>query len=394
MKILVANLGSTSFKYTVFAMGEGREAELARGGYQGVGDFERAIADCLAELREAGAIGSGGDIDGVGFKAVLGHGLSGCVEADERVLEALEAFADVSPAHNPAYAAGIRQFARALPSARRVALFETAFHQWQSEGAANYAVPEAWREAGLRRHGFHGASHKGVAERSAELMGRSDVAEACRRLYADGPKPVEGEPLRVVSCHLGGSSSVCGIRNGVSIGASMGFSPQSGLPQNNRVGDLDSMAVFFAQRRLGLSLEEIEKALTRESGLRGLSGTSNDFREVQAAADKGDPKAALAIDVIVHQIRHWIGAYMLELGGMDALCFTGGIGEHQSGLRERVCRGLEGFGLKLDEAANREVSGSEGQVHAADSRVRVFVIAANEELVVARETRRLIEGRN
>ena len=201
----------------------------------------------------------------------------------------------------------------------------------------NYAIPRSWRDIGIRRYGFHGASHKFIAERSAELCGREDVAQIARRLYLDGPQPVAGKPLRVVSCHLGGSSSVTGILNGVAIGTSMGFSPQSGLPQNNRVGELDSGAIPYAMRTLGISLDEAERQLTKESGLLGLSGVSNDIRDIVAAAGAGNPDARLAIDSLVHSIRHWTGAFMLEMGGIDALVFTAGIGENNAAT---PCRGL------------------------------------------------------
>ncbi len=388
MNILVANLGSTSFKYRLFHLDSSSEAELARGGYERVENYSDAIAKCLAKLKDDGIIESDTDIDVVGFKTVLGFELSGCVEADERVLAALDGFAAVAPAHNPAYAAGIRQFREALPQALRVALFETAFHQWQTKAAKTYALPRDWNGLGLQRNGFHGASHKFVAERSAQMLDRKDVAQACQALYQTGPQQIEGPPLRVVSCHLGGSSSICGIRNGVSIGCSLGFSPQSGLPQNNRVGDLDSMAIPYVCKRLGLSLEEAEKTLCQQGGLLGISGISNDLRDIAAEAEAGNSDAQLAIDVLAHQIRHWTGAFMLEMGGLDALVFTGGIGENQASLRQQVCRGLEDFGLKLDEAANQDARGRESELQAADSRVAVLTIPANEELVIARESYR------
>ncbi len=392
MRILVANLGSTSFKYRLFAL-EGEQARLlARGGHERVTDYAPAIDQSLAALAADGHVRSAADLDGVGFKTVLGGELSGCVLADETVEQALRATADLAPAHNPPYAEGLRLFRELHPTVPRVALFETAFYQWVPDHARRYAVPEAWYRAGIRRYGFHGASHKFVAERSAELLGRADVATAARRLYLDGPQAVDGAPLRVISCHLGGSSSVTGIRNGVAIGTSMGLSPQSGLPQSNRVGDLDSAAVPCAMRRLGLTLEQAEKQLTKESGLLALSGKSNDLRDIRAAAVAGDTRAQLAIDTFVHSIRHWIGAFWLELGGCDALVFTAGIGENNPWLREAVCAGLAGLGLRLNLSANA-VEPPETNLAAADSATRVLVIPANEELVVAREAARLLGAR-
>jgi len=388
MLVLVANLGSTSFKYRLFRMdGNGGEV-IAKGGYERVTDYAAVIDDALAALQRDGVIASADEIEAVGFKTVLGKDLSGCVMADQQAIAALEGFTAVAPAHNPPYAAGIAQFEKSLPNARLVALFETAFYQWTSPASYSYAVPHTWRDIGIRRYGFHGASHKFIAERSAELCGREDVAEIVRRLYLDGPQSVEGNPLRVVSCHLGGSSSVTGIRNGVAIGSSMGFSPQSGLPQNNRVGDLDSGAIPYAMRTLGISLDEAERQLTTASGLFGISGVSNDIRDVNKAALEGNPDAQLAIDTLVHSIRHWIGAFQFELGGLDALVFTAGIGENGDAIRAAVCENLEGFGIHLDPVKNQACHATETVISTSDSAVKIIVIPANEELVLAREVYR------
>jgi len=392
MLILVANLGSTSFKYRLFRMEEDGEEVVAKGGYERVEDHAGVIDDALATLQRDGVITSPDEIDAVGFKTVLGRSLSGCVIADQAVIDALEGFAAVAPAHNPPYANGIRQFAKSLPKAKLVALFETAFYQWTSEASASYAIPKSWRDIGIRRYGFHGASHKFVAERSAELCDRGDVVHVARRLYLDGPQPVSGTPFRVVSCHLGGSSSVTGILNGVAIGTSMGFSPQSGLPQNNRVGDLDSGAIPYAIRTLGITLDEAGRQLTRESGLLGLSGVSNDIRDVREAAASGNQDAQLAIDCLVHSIRHWIGAFMIELGGIDALVFTAGIGENNPELRAAVCHGLDGFGIRLDPGKNAACRAAEENIAADDSAAAILVIPANEELVLAREVFRKLSS--
>jgi acetate kinase len=214
------------------------------------------------------------------------------------------------------------------------------------------------------------------------------VAEIARRLYLDGPREITGKPFRVISCHLGGSSSVTGILNGVAIGSSMGFSPQSGLPQNNRVGDLDSGAIPYAMRTLGISLDEAERQLTKESGLLGLSGVSNDARDIEAAAAAGNSDAQLAIDANIHAIRHWIGAFLVDLGGLDALVFTAGIGENGCATRAGVCKNLEAFGVHLDPEKNAACRATEAVVSTADSPVKIMVIPANEELVLAREVYR------
>jgi acetate kinase len=278
-----------------------------------------------------------------------------------------------------------------MPEVPLVGLFETAFYQWAPEAAMRYAVPDAWHQAGVRRWGFHGASHKFVAERSAELLGREDVAARARQLYIDGGKTAVRSPaLRVISCHLGGSSSVTGIRDGVAIGNSMGLSPQSGLPQNNRVGDLDPFALPFIMRGTGMTLEEAERQLCKESGLKALSGGYSDFRDIKAQAAQGNSRAQLALDVLTSHIRHWIGAYYLELNGLDALVFTGGIGENNPELRAAICRDLDQLGIVLDSQLNAR-SGAE-TVDAPSSSVKIMIIPTNEELVVAREVRRFLQS--
>lgn len=392
VKILVANLGSTSFKYRLFDLDGAGHALLAEGGFERVTDFVPCIESMLETLQNGEHLASQEDIEAVGFKTVLGRDLSGCIEGDDRILEALHGFEDVAPAHNPAYAEGIRCFRDALPKARRVALFETAFYQWVEPVAREYAVPGSWRGIGIRRYGFHGASHKFIAERSAELFSEEALAERTRRLYVDGPGDWTGPSLRVISCHLGGSSSVAGIKDGVAMGVSMGFSPQSGLPQNNRVGDLDAMAVPYACKALGLSVEEAEKQLSTQSGLLGLSEVGTDIRDIRKAAVSGDGKAQFALDFLVDSIRHWAGSFFFKMGGADAICFTAGIGENHPEIRARVCADLESFGLRIDKERNASMrSGREGFISTDDSTFKALVIPANEELVVAREVYRQLK---
>src|SRR5439155_897112 len=298
MKILVANLGSTSLKWRLFDFSNGQEQLLHKGGFERVTDHAKAISDCLLQLKDAGHIQSESDLAAVGFKTIMARGVNGCVRLDESVVKVMEAFNGIAPAHNPPYITGIRLFAQRMPAVPLVGLFETAFYQWAPAAAMRYAVPEAWHEAGVRRWGFHGASHKFIAERSAELLGRQDVAQRTRQLYVQGETtPMRKPDLRVISCHLGGSSSITGILNGVAIGTSMGLSPQSGLPQNNRVGDLDAFALPFLMRSAGLTLDEAEKQMCQESGLKALSGGYNDFRDIEAQAVQGNARAQLAFDV-------------------------------------------------------------------------------------------------
>ena len=392
MKILVANLGSTSLKWRLFDFSNGQERMLHKGGFERVADYPKAIGDCLLQLKDAGHIQSERDLAAIGFKTIMARGINGCVRLDESVVKAMEAFNGIAPAHNPPYITGIRLFAQRMPAVPLVGLFETAFYQWVAPAAVRYAVPEAWYELGVRRWGFHGASHKFIAERSAELLGRDDVAERARQLYVNGgATPARQPDLRVISCHLGGSSSVTGIRNGVAIGTSMGLSPQSGLPQNNRVGDLDSFVLPFLMRSTGLALDEAERLLCKESGLKALSGGLNDVRDIQAEVARGNARAQLAVDVFVHQARHWIGSLFLQLNGADALVFTAGIGENHPPIRRAVCENLSELGILLDPEKNSATGATEATISAAASRVKVIVIPTNEELVVAREVKRFLE---
>jgi acetate kinase len=244
----------------------------------------------------------------------------------------------------------------------------------------------------VRRWSFHGASHKFIAERSAQLVGREDVARRAQNLYVDdGATRVNPPNLRVISCHLGGSSSITGILNGAAIGSSMGMSPQSGLPQNNRVGDLDAEALPYAAKSLGITIEDAQHQLSKDSGLKGLSGVSNDIRDIAVAAEHGNAKAKLALEVYVASAKHWIGAFLAQLNGADALVFTAGIGENRAGLRAAICANLDQLGIALDPEKNAATLATEADISAPNSRVKVMVIPTNEELVVARETKRWLE---
>jgi acetate kinase len=395
VKILVANIGSTSLKWRLFDFSNGAETLLHKGGFERATDYAKAIEDCLAQLRQSGVIGNERDLAAVGFKTVIAKGITGCVRLDERVLAAMEACNDLAPAHNPPYITGIRLFAKRVPGVPLIGLFETAFYQFAPEAMMRYAVPDAWHDIGVRRWGFHGASHKFIAERSAELLGRKDVACRAQNLYVDGgTSAVNGPPLRVISCHLGGTSSISGILNGAAIGNSLGMSPQSGLPHNNRVGDLDAEALPYGVKTLGITIEEARRQLTKESGLKGLSGgLSNDIRDLQEAASHGNARAQLALDVFVSEARRWIGAYFFALNGADALVFTAGIGENRVEIRAAICANLQRVGIVLNLSKNNSTTATEAVISTPDSRVTVMVIPTNEELVVAREAKRLLEKR-
>ena len=401
MKILVANLGSTSFKYRLFDLPEtaGREvgAELARGGVERIGaaesrvyasaggssfetvmpvpDHAVALEAALAQLTgDGGPLRSADEVAAVGFKAVHGGRAGGVMRVTPGVLEAMEEMAAVAPAHNPPYVRAMRQVAERLPSVPLVAAFETGFHATIPERNGLYAVPTEWTERHLvRRWGFHGASHRFVAERLLSLV---------------PARP--GRPLRAISCHLGGSSSVCWIRDGRSVGTSMGMSPQSGLPQNNRAGDLDPYAVLHVAKVTGRSFEELLVELSTKAGLAGMSGTSGDMRDLEEAAAAGSDRARAAIEVYVAAIRHWLGAGIVELGGLDAIGFAGGIGENSPATRAAVLAGLGDLGIAIDEKANATPAKGERAITASGARTAVWIIPTNEELVVARQTRDLL----
>ncbi|MBE6414259.1 MAG: acetate kinase [Verrucomicrobiaceae bacterium] len=389
-RILIANVGSTSYKYTLFdASADGTCNELVRGGMDRVSDYETAIKQSLEDLQAKGYSQDG--IDAVAFKTVLGKDVSGLREGDEVVLKALEDMSFVAPAHNPPYAAAIRAFGKVLPTAKKVVLFETSFYQWADKAWKRYAVPQSWDKIGIRRNGFHGASHKFAAERAAELCGRADAAESAKMLYVNNAPAKLEKPFRLINCHLGGSSSICGILNGAAVGASMGFSPQSGLPQNNRVGDLDSTAIPYAMATLGISAEEAMRQLSKEGGLLGISGVSNDMRDLVAASNEGNENAKLAIDVLIYNAQAYIGQFMVLLGGVDAICFSGGIAENNPWLRKAILEPLKAFGLELDDEANNKAVKKDAVISSENSKIKAVTAVANEELVIVREAAKYLE---
>jgi acetate kinase len=260
-----------------------------------------------------------------------------------------------------------------LPGISLIAAFETGFHATIPDRLRYYAAPYEWADKhDIRRYGFHGASHRYIATRTAQLLGRND--------------------LRMISCHLGGSSSLCAIRDGQSVATTMGMSPQSGLPNNNRAGDFDPFAIPVVMQATGKSLDEVLDDLAERGGLLGLSGTSGDVRDLERAAADGNERAKLALDVFVTAVRHYLGAYLVELGGADVIVFTGGIGENSKTVREAVCREMNFIGILLDDELNRTAKG-ESRVSAAESPVQVWIMPTNEELIVARQCRELLSER-
>jgi acetate kinase len=363
MFILVANLGSTSFKFKLLDMDAGG-AEAARGAFERIGQKDspyKTHGDVLDTILKS----LPHPPDAIGFKAVHGGPISGAVRVSDEVLATMEQFADVAPAHNPPYIAAMKAFREKLPNVPQVAAFETAFHQTIPMARQIYAIPHEWTEKlGIRRYGFHGASHRYIAMRVPELVGR----HASRR---------------IISCHLGGSCSVCAIESGKSVANSFGMTLQTGLPHNNRVGDFDAFAIVKLLKQ-GIELDEIFRRLGKEGGMLGMSGVSPDMRDIERAAAT-NPRAKLAIDAFVESVRHYIGAFLVVLGGCDVLAFTGGMGENAIAIREAICRDLDFAGLLLDPQKNM-VRAKEERISKVESNGEIWIIPANEELIVALQT--------
>ncbi len=389
MYVLVANLGSTSFKYRLFEMPV--EAQLARGGIDRIGqdadsicqvvigdrneqvsqqipDHAAAVRMCLEQLThpEYGCLQRVEDVAAIGFKAVFAGRLSGVRVVDDTLLETMEALADVAPAHNPPYARAMRQLRQAFPDIPLVAALETAFHETIPAKYRSYSVPFEWQEKyEVQRWGFHGASHRYIGTRMAQLLGRDD--------------------LKVISCHLGGSNSLCAMQSGESMSTTMGMTPQSGLPQNNRVGDFDPFALRLLKRLTGKDYDTLLDELSNKSGLLGMSGISPDLRDIEQGASEGNKRAQFALEVYAADIKRYIGQYLAVLNGADAIVFTGGIGENSSLIRRMSLDGMTYAGIELDEAHNNTAKG-EASIAAEGSTVQIWTVPTNEEIVVARQT--------
>lgn len=396
MKILIANAGSTSLKYRLYELPE--ETLLAEGRIENIGapqsrvqhrigagnsqdetgpgiTYAEAIRRILTVLTNErhGVLASLSELDAVGFKVVHAFRYSGCQILTDAVLAAMEEYVPVASLHNRVYLDAISLFREELPGTPLVGLFETDFHRTIPEHAWRYAIPLQWQEKyGIRRYGFHGASFRYLAGRTPQLTN------------------VQSDDARTILCHLGGSSSVCAIRRGKSLETTMGFSPQSGLPQSTRVGELDAFALLYLLRK-GWEVDDLEKEMIQNSGLKGLSGLSGDIPALEKAAAEGHAGARLALEVFAHEIQKAIGAYTAVLQGLDVLVFSGGIGERGAAIRSRICESFGYLGLQIDEKANQSTQG-ESRISSKDSSVEVWVIPTNEELVVAREVHRLLTG--
>lgn len=400
MKVLVLNSGSSSIKFRVYeAQGEIRELargiverigeEISRVRYRGprgeieyearIANHEEGLGHVLKALTdpEKGVISDPSEIRGVGHRVVHGgDAVSQPVVVDEEVEAAIERFAVMAPLHNPANLAGIRAAKKVFPDALHVAVFDTAFHQTLPEEAYLYAIPyEYYEKYRVRRYGFHGISHMYVAERAAEILGR----------------PLE--ELRIITCHLGNGASLAAVKGGRSVETSMGLTPLEGLVMGTRSGDIDPSIFYFLMKWEGLSADEVYTLLNKRSGLLGLSGISNDVRVLTERMEAGDEAAARALRVYAHRVKKYIGAYMAVLGGADAIVFTAGVGENSAIMRRMILEGLEGLGIVLDEEKNRDPAAHGYVVSSDSSQVKVLVIPTNEELVIARETLRLLESK-
>ena len=389
MKILICNAGSTSLKFKLWRMPELEvlaEGKVERVGsdsaifhYQAGGfaidadglsvpDYTDGIRRFLDALSapEGGAVASLTEIEAVGFKTVLSKDHYGVHFLTPEVLEGMRAYLSVAPAHNGPYLEAISVFERLLPDAPRVGVFETAFHRTIPMARRIFPVPYEWYEKyGVMRMGYHGASHGYIAQKLKHKR-------------------------RVISCHLGGSASICAILDGQSMDNSFGFSLQMGIPHASRTGDVDPYLVPYLLEQ-GLTLDEIYEGLGKNGGMKGLSGTSGDIRDVDAAIRAGSPRAKLALDVLATHILRYIGAYAMEIGGLDALAFTGGIGENYAPLRRMVLEGMAHMGVVIDEDANERGSG-ERIITAPGSAIEAHVIPANEEFMVVNETYRLCKS--
>jgi acetate kinase len=399
-KVLVINCGSSSIKYGLFAMEPGHllasgllerigervslirhRAENAQGELVEhkqeieAGDHRVAFVHIAAILRGAFGFEAGKGPDAIGHRVVHGgEAFSASVAIDRTVIDAIRNLIPLAPLHNPANLTGIEACREIFPSVPQVAVFDTAFHQTMPPRAFRYAVPETWYSRhGIRRYGFHGSSHRYVASRAAGYLQR----------------PVE--ELKLITLHLGNGASAAAIQHGRSIDTSMGFTPLEGLVMGTRCGDLDAAIPLHLENVLGQGAGELQDTLNRDSGLKGLCG-SNDLREVLAGEQAGDERARLALDVYCYRIRKYIGAYFVALDGLDALIFTGGVGENASLIRSRVCKDLEKLGIAIDSEANDRRLEEISEIGRSGHSVRVLAVRTNEELQIARETLSVLTG--
>ena len=393
-KVIAVNSGSSSLKFQLFQMPE--EEVLTSGVAERIGqkmgiftinvndekiktdveipDHKKAVDLLLEALVKYGIVKELSEIKGAGHRIVQGGAyFSGSVKVDEDVVSKVDELCALAPLHNPAHLVCYRAFKEALPEIEHVFVFDTAFHQTMTEESFLYPVPYEWyTDYKVRKYGAHGTSHEFVMKRTAELMGK-DPSE-----------------LNILTCHLGNGASITAIKNGKVVNTSMGLSPLGGIMMGTRCGDIDPTVVYYMEEKLGCTPEEMDTYLNKKSGMLGVSGISSDARDIQAAVDAGNPRAITTYNLYVNRAVNLIGGYYMQLGHVDAMSFTAGLGEHAVEIREGILKGLEeGMGVKIDYELNSKTH-SEAKISLPDSKVEVFVVPTNEELVIARDTVRLL----
>jgi len=396
MKVLVINCGSSSLKYQLFDMNN--ESVLAKGMVERIGiegsrinhtktgmdtiKTETPIPDHKAGIKLAldalidkshGVISSLDELNAVGHRVVhAGEKFAFSVKLDDNVIGALKECIPLAPLHNPANIMGIDAVTDALPNIQQVGVFDTAFHQTMPKNAYIYPIPYGYYEKyGVRRYGFHGTSHYYVSQRAAQILG----------------SPIE--KLKIVTCHLGNGSSVAAVDGGKSVDTSMGFTPLSGLPMGTRCGDIDPAIIPFISAAENLPVAEVDSLLNKKSGMLGISGVSSDLRDIEDAANRGEARPKLALQILTYNLKKYIGAYAAAMGGLDAVVFTAGVGENSLDVRAMTCEGLKFMGIELDNEKNN-VRSKETIISTDSSKVKVMVVPTNEELVIARDTKRLL----
>ena len=395
MKILVLNCGSSSLKYQLINMET--EAVLASGKYERIGEeeafithkvngkkieikhpaknHEEAVDFTLKQLinPEYKVIDSLDEINAIGHRLVHGgEKINHSVIINDEVIQIVKENIDLAPLHNPAGIIGIEACQKVMPGKPMVGVFDTAFHQTMPKERYIYPIPYAYYEKyHIRKYGFHGTSHMYVSQRLAEIV-KKDIKD-----------------LKIVTCHLGQGSSLCAVQGGKSVDTSMGLTPLAGIPMVTRSGDLDPSVVTYLMKKENMSADEVENVLNKKSGVQGISGLAPDFREIETASNNQEERAQIAINKFIYEVASYIAKYAVAMNGVDYIIFTGGVGENQINIRKGICQKLEFMGVKIDVEANN-MRGEEKEISAPDSKIKVYVVPTNEELMIARETKRLI----
>ncbi len=399
MKVLVLNCGSSSLKYQVIDMET--EETMCSGNFERIGseksflthkvngqkikleehvkDHAEALEHVMGQIthEEYGIIKELSEIDAIGHRIVQGGDrYSHSVLVDDKVIKDIEELASLAPLHNPPALLGIDACKKVMPGTPMAVVFDTAFHQTLPEHRYIYPIPyEYYEKYGVRKYGAHGTSHKFVSRRVAELMG----------------KPVED--LKIVNCHIGQGASICAIQNGKCVETSMGLSPVAGIPMGSRTGDIDPSVITFIMKKEGLSADEMDTLINKKSGLLGISGISADNRDIELALKDGNERAKLALDHYHYAIAAYVARCVVAMNGVDVITFTAGVGERGQDSRAEICKQLEFLGVKLDEQVNQDAFAVEAKISAPDSKVEVYVVPTNEELMIARDTKELVENK-